>query len=160
MRSLAHLPYHLFLLKKDSKYFTSRPNIKRYYEERIKSRPSYRACFPCPTARSGPRRPSCLQSAEFCSQMSQETIYWESTRLSILLRRPKVWSWSTLGAATLSSASFVPFLYLYESLYMILQSATDMQRLNIPIIWTSVFEFDVDPRTGTTKASCVKERLE
>ena len=37
--------YRLFLLKKDSEYFTSRPNIKRYYEERIKSRPSYGAVF-------------------------------------------------------------------------------------------------------------------
>ena len=35
-----------------------------------------------------------------------------------------------------------------------------MHRLNIPIIWTSVFELDVDPRTGTTKASYVKERLD
>lgn len=36
--------YRIYLLKKDGEYLSSRPNIKRYYEE-IKKRPSYKKVF-------------------------------------------------------------------------------------------------------------------
>ena len=106
----------MFLLKKDSEYFTSRPNINRYYEERIKSRPSYHAVFSVSDSTFG----SATTVLPAVGQILISNLTWNYIlriykTLSIFLRWPEVWSWSTLEAGTLNSASFVPSLFLYNS---------------------------------------------